>query len=306
MTPLDGVVGSLCHAGLSRVVRFSGLIYGGEIGVDRGVAHLLVDLTGMTTDRLLDLVGVPGGPLAEASLLHLEVIDAGPLTPTFHRVVLTGHGVDGLSYRAGQDLMLRVPKGDDGVVNRRYTIRAVDPTRAAVTIDVSLHGAGPGTDWIRTARIGDRIDAIGPRGKVTLRGGADWHLFVGDETGLPGTLAMIEALPPSSVAMALLEIDAPADEQEPRSNQADRVEVRWLHRLGRSEPGDPSLILDALAEVAVPAGLGHAYVAAEAGVVRRARGALAARGLGEDQISAKAYWRRGLPNAEHGEPAREE
>ena len=48
-----------------------------------------VDITHMTTDRLLDLVGVPGGPLADASLFHLEVIEAGPLTPTFRRVLLS-------------------------------------------------------------------------------------------------------------------------------------------------------------------------------------------------------------------------
>ena len=84
-----------------------------------------------------------------------------------HRVVLTAPGLDGLRYMAGQDLMLRVPQPSDRVVNRRYTIRSFDATRAAVVIDISLHGAGPGTDWIRAARIGDRIDAIGPRGKIT-------------------------------------------------------------------------------------------------------------------------------------------
>jgi len=272
----------------------------------RRTAPLLVDLIDMTTDRLLDLVGVVGGPLAEASLFHLEVVEAGPLTPTFHRVVLTASNLQGLRYQAGQDLMLRIPQMDDRVLNRRYTIRDFDPARAAVTVDVSLHGAGPGTDWIRAARIGDRIDAIGPRGKITLREDADWHLFVADETGQPGALAMIEALAPRAVATALFEIDTPADEREFRSPEALRIDVRWLHRMGRSQPGDPSLILEALAEVALPAGRGHAYVAAEAAVVRRARGALAERGLGEDRISAKAYWRRGLPNAEHGEPAGEE
>jgi len=260
----------------------------------------------MTTDRLLDLVGVPGGPLAEASLFHLEVTDADALTPTFRRVVLTAPGLDGLRYRAGQDLMLRVPQADGRVVNRRYTIRDADPASAAVTIDVSLHGAGPGTDWVRSARIGDRIDAIGPRGKITLQEDADWHLFVADETGVPATLAMIEVLPPGSLATALLEVDTSADEQGVRSGRNGGVDVRWVHRMGRSEPGDADPIVGALAEIASPAGLGHAYVAAEAGVVRRVRAALSARGLGEAEISAKAYWRRGLPNAEHGEPAREE
>jgi NADPH-dependent ferric siderophore reductase len=252
---------------------------------------------------MLDLVGLPGGPLADATLWHLEVIKAGVLTPTLHRVVLTAPGLDGLRYKPGQDLMLRVPLGSDRVVNRRYTIRSFDPTRAAVLIDVSLHGAGPGTDWIRGARIGDRIEAIGPRGKITLREEADWHLFVGDETGLPGALAMIEALPSTSGATALFEVDTPADEQGPNS-RPPRSDVHWLHRSGRSVPGDAALLGEALAGIALPNGLGHAYVAAEAGVVRSIQRILAERGLPPDEISAKAYWRRGLPNAEHGEPAR--
>ena len=81
--------------------------------------------------------------------------------------------------------------------------------------------------------------------------------------------------------------------------------MHWLHRSGRSVPGDPDLLLHAIAGVDLPTGAGHVYVAAEAGVVRGVAGALAGRGLQPDQISGKAYWRRGLPNAEHGEPTKE-
>ena len=202
--------------------------------------------------------------------------------------------------------MLRVPLGGDRVVNRRYTIRSFDPAQKAVTIDVSLHGAGPGTDWISAARPGDRIDAIGPRGKISVRPQADWHLFVADETGLPGVLAMMEALAPGSRATAVLEVDAAADEQAFAAAPGPSLNVRWLHRAGESVPGDPDLLLAAVAAVEVPAGVGHAYVAAEAGVVRSVTRALTERGLRQDQILlARAYWRRGLPNAEHGEPTKE-
>jgi NADPH-dependent ferric siderophore reductase len=258
----------------------------------------------MTTDRLLELVGQAGGPLADANLWHLEVADTGPLSPTMQRLVLTAPGLEGLRYVAGQDLMLRVSRADGKVTNRRYTIRSFNAALQAVTMDVSLHGAGPGTDWIRAARVGDRIDAIGPRGKVTPRMDADWHLFIGDETGMPGALAMIEALPSASTATALLEIDTPADEQEPDVSEGQQLRLRWVHRLGHSAPGDASLLQEALADIALPAGIGHVYVAAEAGVVRNIQQNLAERGLQPDQISAKAYWRRGLPNAEHGEPLR--
>ncbi len=251
------------------------------------------------------MVGRPGGPLADASLFHLEVTDAGPLSPSFRRVVVTAPGIDGLQYVAGQDLMLRVPLTGDRLLNRRYTIRRFDPDRRTVTIDVSLHGAGPGTDWISAAAPRDRIDAIGPRGKISLDPDADWHLFLVDETGLPGALAMMEALPPGSRASALLEIDAAADEQELDAPQADRLDLHWLRRDGRSAPGDAAPMMEAVAGVDLPEGVGHAYVAAEAAVVRGVTRLLTERGLRPDQISGKAYWRRGLPNAEHGEPTKD-
>jgi NADPH-dependent ferric siderophore reductase len=254
---------------------------------------------------MLEMVGQPGGPLADAALWQLEVTGSKSLTPSFRRVVLTAPGIEGLRHQPGQDLMLRVPLGGDRVVNRRYTIRSFDPAQKAVTIDVSLHGAGPGTDWISAARAGDRIDAIGPRGKITVRPQADWHLFLADETGLPGVLAMIEALPPSSTATAVLEVDTAADEQAFGAAPGASLNVRWIHRAGQSVPGDPDPMLAALAAVDLPAGVGHAYVAAESGVVRSVTKALTERGVSQEQISGKAYWRRGLPNAEHGEPTKE-
>jgi NADPH-dependent ferric siderophore reductase len=256
----------------------------------------------MAADRLLDMVGQAGGPLADASLWHLEVVEVSALSPGFRRMVLTAPGLDGLNYTAGQDLMFRVPRQDGAVTNRRYTIRRFDASRSEVTIDVSLHGAGPGTDWVRNARIGDQIDAIGPRGKITARLEADWHLFVADDTGVPGVLVMIETLPATSTIFAVLEVDTEEDEQEPDARTNPQLEIHWVHRSGRSEPGDTALLHQALAKLKLREGVGHAYVAAESAVVRDLQARLIDRGFRPAQISAKAYWRRGLPNADRGEP----
>lgn len=259
----------------------------------------------MVADRLLDMVGQAGGPLADASLWHLEVVEISALSPDFRRITLTAPGLNDLRYTAGQDLMFRVPRDGEAVTNRRYTIRRFDASRSEVAIDVSLHGAGPGTDWFRDAGIGDQIDAIGPRGKITPHLDADWHLFVGDDTGMPGALAMIDVLPETSTIFAVLEVNTPDEEQRPDAPAKSQQDIRWVHRLGQSEPGDAALLHEALETFVPPAGVGHAYVAAESAVVRDLRALLIDRGLHADQISAKAYWRRGLPNADHGEPARQ-
>jgi NADPH-dependent ferric siderophore reductase len=256
----------------------------------------------MTPDRLMDLVGRPGGPLADAALWDLEVVETGALSPSIHRLVLTAPGLEGLRFQPGHDLMLRIPQSGDAVVNRRYTIRRFEPERPAVTLDVSLHARGPGTDWVRSTGVGGRVQAIGPRGKVTLAAGARWHLFVADETGLPGALAMIEALPPEATAIALFEVDSAADEQIPAGGPVGQWDLHWLHRDGHTVPGDAPPLLDALAATELPEGPGHVYVSAESRVVRAVQSALSSRGIEGDQVSAKAYWRRGLPNAEHGEP----
>lgn len=257
-------------------------------------------------DRLLDMVGQAGGPLADASLWHLELVGVSDPGPDFRRLVFSAPGLDALHYTAGQDLMFRVPRSDGAVTNRRYTIRSFDAGRGEVTVDISLHGAGPGTDWVRRAKVGDQIDAIGPRGKITPRLDADWHLFVADDTGMPGALAMIEALPTASTIVAVLEVDTPDDEQQPDGAPKPGLAITWVHRSGESEPGDPALLRRAVGALELPAGDGQAYVSAESKVVREIQGLLTDWGLRPDQVSGKAYWRRGLPNADHGEPARQD
>jgi NADPH-dependent ferric siderophore reductase len=80
------------------------------------------------------------------------------------------------------------------------------------------------------------------------------------------------------------------------------VNLLWLER-GDAPPGDAARLTTAADEVEWPGtGRGHAYVAGEMRVVRAVSAALGHRGLERDQVSAKAYWRSGGPNAAHGEP----
>jgi NADPH-dependent ferric siderophore reductase len=244
------------------------------------------------------------GPLADTRNLHFEVASSAQLTPHMQRLELTAAELDGFSYRAGQDVMLLVAVDGRKPVRRRYTIRKFDPATRLLTIDVVLHGDGPGERWIRSARPGDRIEGIGPRGKVFPSVEADWHLFMGDEAALPAILAMTESLPGDADATLVLEVPDPDDEQDVAA--AARTRVSWLHRLSRPA-GDPasSVLAAEAAEVELPAGNGHAYLLGEASVVLAMRAALADRGLPQNQMSPKAYWGRGRANAGHGEPARD-
>ena len=249
---------------------------------------------------LNDPFAVLAGPLAATTRMQLEVVDSSPLSPGMQRMVLTAPELAGLQYQPGQDMMLMVAVDGDRPVRRRYTIRALDRERRLLTIDVVRHADGPGERWVAAARPGDKIEGIGPRGKIFLNPDADWHLFIGDDSALPAYLAMAGAVPAGARALVILEVPGPDAEQDAPAG----AQVAWLHRDGRPA-GDPAVLVEAAGTVALPPGRGHAYLAGEATVVLRLREALAARGLAAEQISPKAYWGRGRANASHGEPAKD-
>ena len=196
---------------------------------------------------------------------------------------------------------MRIPTTGGESVNRRYTIPGGDASAGTVTVDMVVHGDGPGAFWAAKAAPGDALDAIGPRGKVWVDDDAEWHLFIGDETALPGMAVMVESIAADVPAIVVAEVAERAIGHEPRVRNDQRVSITWIER-GDDEPGEPERLVAAAGAVQLPDGSGHAYVSGEMKVVRRVAQVLASRGLGASAVSAKAYWRRGGANASHGEP----
>lgn len=242
------------------------------------------------------------GPLASTTRLDFAVVDSARLTPNLQRLRLTAPQLGEFRYLPGQDVMLLVAAEGNRPVRRRYTIRELDRAARVLTMDIVLHGDGPGERWVTSAQPGDKIEGIGPRGKITASPAADWHLFIADESALAATFVMTESLAAGSSATLILEVPEEDDEQDLSSAASTRIS--WLHRLG-GPAGDPAALAAEAEEVELPPGRGHAYLFGEAKVVLRLREILEARGLAPDQMSPKAYWGRGRANASHGEPARD-
>lgn len=221
---------------------------------------------------------------------QLTVLSAADLTAQMRRVTLTVGGDEPFEPRAGQDLIMLLDDGAGGLGRRHYTIRNYRPAGRELDIDVVIHSDGtPGARWALDAAPGDTVTAFGPRGRNVLQPGADWRLFVGDETALPAILGMIEELPAGAPAHAIIEVADAGERQAPASGEAP---IQWIVRDGPAQPSSPALI-DALAAYDLPLGRGHVYVLGETSTIRRQRHDLLARGLGKDQIFGEGYWRPG-------------
>ena len=241
------------------------------------------------------LVSIPG-----VRPLELEVVEATDLGPHMRRIVLGGTSLDGFSYEPGQDVML-VLSGGERPLSRRYTIRGFDPRAKTLELNVVAHGVhGPGAEWASSTQPGDRINGVGPRGKIFVDRDAEWHLWLGDESAAPGSLHMLESLPQNVPGQALLEIPTPTDELATSSEG-----VTWLYR-GDLPAIQSSMLVDAIAAAELPEGRGHVYIAGEVQIVAAVLRAALARGLDSEQISPKAYWGRGKSNELNGEPSRED
>src|SRR5579864_710091 len=194
-----------------------------------------------------------------------------------------------------------VLSGGERPLCRRYTIRGFDPDSNTLELNIVVHGVhGPGAEWANSTQPGDRINGVGPRGKIFIDHDAEWHLFLGDESGAPGALHMLEALPNGVPGQAYLEVATPTDELPSSANG-----VTWLYR-GDIPAIESTMLVDAITAAELPEGRGHVYIAAEVQIVNAALRAALARGLSADQISPKAYWGRGKANESNGEPSKEE
>lgn len=226
---------------------------------------------------------------AEPLTWSLTVVEVGAVTPRMRAITLTSPDLAASIWLPGQDVALAFTSRDGTTVRRRYSIRRFFPQKQRLQINVVMHGDGPGMRWAQTVQPGMPIEAIGPRGKITLAAGAQWHLFAGDATAMPAAFAMMEALAADMPAQGFFLVDDAAERQAIAGKT-----IQWSYGADQ--------LVSMVMEAELPAGQGHAYLAGEVALVSSLKAALTARGLSREQISAKAYWNQGLANADRGEP----
>lgn len=228
------------------------------------------------------------------------VVAATTLSPSLREIVLGGEA-SRMAGEPGNDVMVRVAHGPDSFVRRRYSVRALAADRDQFSLWISTEHEGPGSHWAEHAAPGDPVDVVGPRGKIVLDAAADWHLFVGDVSGLGTFYRMAQSIEPPGRAIFIVEVDRDEDALTAPFDEGLSVTGIFVNRQGRRYD-DPAGLLSGLAAFALPPDVGHAYAFGEFSVIRTVRAALVDRGLADEQVSHKSFWRMGRMNADHGEP----
>ena len=220
------------------------------------------------------------------------------------RLVLTAPELAGLQYQPGQDMMLMVAVDGDRPVRRRYTIRALDPARRLLTLDVVRHAGGPGERWVAAARPGDRIEGIGPRGKIFLApDGGLAPVHRGTTPRCPPSSRWRGRCPPARRALVILEVPGHAGRAGPGHRRRRRGDLAAPGRRPGRRPGG-----------AGGGGRGGGAATGRAATPTWPARPRSCSGCGRRW--PRAGWRRsrshprptgggGRANASHGEPARD-
>ena len=261
--------------------------------------------------------------MAERPLHTFQVVSTTRFAPHMVRVVLDGGGFDTFTPSDFTDSYVKFVfiHPDVDVTNlplplhlaslsglpphhrptvRTFTVRHADPEARQLTVDFVVHGeqgvAGP---WARTARPGDIVRLMGPGGAYRPNAAADWHLFAGDEAGLPAISAALEALPPGAVGKVFIEIGGPEDEIE--LVKPEGVDLTWVHRGGRADlvgddrAGDNAPLIAAVTGTRWLTGQVQVFIHGEAqAVMHNLRPYIRKeRGVDASWTSISGYWRRG-------------
>lgn len=186
---------------------------------------------------------------------------------------------------------------------RTYTPLHFDRERLELEVEFLIHDDGMASDWVQRAKIGDAIMVAGPGGGWDVPADGDWYIVAADDTAIPAAGQVLGAIAPGARRLVAFEV---VGEQEVRPVPSMGDGTAWLFR-GNDAGRAGALIEEWVRTLELPTGRGYAWIACEAGAMRRIRRHLIHdRGLAPDQLVTRGYWRRGTPDHPDGDYGQEE
>lgn len=122
------------------------------------------------------------------------------LAPGLFMISVQGQALEGLSWSPGDKLQIKV---GPGMTNRTYTPIDWNPETGETRFVAHALAHGPGSEWVRHARVGQSVSVMGPRRSLDLSASpAATGVLVGDET----SISLAAAWRPARI---VLEVDRP-------------------------------------------------------------------------------------------------
>jgi NADPH-dependent ferric siderophore reductase len=223
--------------------------------------------------------------------LHpVNVIAATSVSPRFRLIDLECVAFESHRWSPGQKVQI---KTGGALETRTYTPLRWDGARGVTRIMAFAHGEGPGSEWVRRARPGERCQVFGPRRSLELRPLPAATVLFGDETsfGLAASLCgrdaevqAVQAVQAVQRVQAVFEVGAIAESRQ----VLDVLGIRPLALMERRTDDSH------LAELhSAMRGGAHYVLTGKASSIRHMSRALKAQGVESRRIQAKAYWAAG-------------
>lgn len=202
----------------------------------------------------------------------------------FRLITLEGPALQGVQWLPGQKIQIAM---GSAFVARTYTPIEWDALAGRTRILAFAHGSGPGSDWVRAAKIGDECDMFGPRASLDLRPLSGPIAVFGDETSL-GLAHAIARCDPGCVVSGYFEVDD-VGVGAVLADHLGRMDASFFARVS-----DQSHLAEMEARFSSLIAGGSAFVlTGKAGMVQVLRQALKLQGVPATRIKAKAYWAPG-------------
>ena len=205
-----------------------------------------------------------------------------------------------------------VGPGEDGIVRpdrasiaRDFTPlpRAVDDGSSKSTVELDLDffvhpDPGPASSWAESARVGDELVIVGPRGSRRAPQDIDGLILICDETSLPSVSRWVREVRPGTPIDVIASVPGPG---EWVAEYLGPVPGTRVHVVAPDISG--GTVLGALERLG-PVGDGvFVWAAGEAtGLVPVRRHLRRTLGLPPAQAQVSGYWRRGVEAFDHHAP----
>lgn len=179
---------------------------------------------------------------------------------------------------------------------RPFTIRAFRKKLLEIDIDFVIHNKGIASNWVKSVKIGDKINisGLGKRPKINLE--SDWFFFAGDLSALPAILVNLEIINKNSQGIIIIEILSPKDRI--LINKPKNFSIYWV--LNTEPYKKNSLLLDKIKKTIWLQGSPFIWVACEFSNMKKIRDFFFSKyKIYKEQIYISSYWKVGSDQEQH-------